>query len=65
MLVRHAGHEYGHVISGRLHITLGFCEHELGPGDSISFDSAQPHRLANAGDEPVHAIWVVVGRVEP
>ena len=65
VLVRHAGHEYGHVISGRLHITLGFCEHELGPGDSISFDSAQPHRLANAGDEPVHAIWVVVGRVEP
>jgi mannose-6-phosphate isomerase-like protein (cupin superfamily) len=53
------------VISGRLHITLGFCEHELGPGDSISFDSAQPHRLANAGDEPVRAIWVVVGRVEP
>ena len=65
VLVRHAGHEYGHVISGRLHVTLGFSEHELGPGDSISFDSAQPHRLATVGDEPVHAVWVVVGRVEP
>jgi transcriptional regulator with XRE-family HTH domain/quercetin dioxygenase-like cupin family protein len=64
VLVRHAGHEYGHVISGRLHVTLGFSEHELGPGDSISFDSAQPHRLATVGDEPVHAVWVVVGRVE-
>jgi transcriptional regulator with XRE-family HTH domain/quercetin dioxygenase-like cupin family protein len=64
VLVRHSGHEYGHVISGRLHVTLGFSEHELGPGDSISFDSAQPHRLATVGDEPVHAVWVVVGRVE-
>ena len=65
VLVRHSGHEYGHVISGRLSVRIGFDEFQLGPGDSISFESAQPHRLATIGDEPVHAVWVVVGRLEP
>jgi transcriptional regulator with XRE-family HTH domain len=65
VLVRHSGHEYGHVISGRLAVTIGFDVYRLGPGDSVSFESAQPHRLATIGDEPVHAVWVVVGRLEP
>jgi transcriptional regulator with XRE-family HTH domain len=61
-LMRHAGREYGYVISGRLEVTLQFDRHELGPGESISFDSTVPHLLRNLGDEPVHAVWVVVGR---
>jgi transcriptional regulator with XRE-family HTH domain len=61
-LMRHTGHEYGTVIEGVLGVTAGFETHELQPGDSISFDSSTPHRLFNAGDEPVVAIWVVVGR---
>ena len=61
-LMRHDGREYGFIISGRLGIQLGFEVHELEPGDSIGFDSTQPHRLFNIGDEPVHAIWFVVGR---
>jgi hypothetical protein len=28
----------------------------------VSLDSTTPHRLANAGDVPVHAIWFVLGR---
>jgi mannose-6-phosphate isomerase-like protein (cupin superfamily) len=61
--VRHMGREYGLVLSGRLRVTIGFDEeHELGPGDSIAFDSTRPHRLENAGDVPVEAIWFVVGR---
>ncbi len=60
-LTRHAGREYGLVLSGRLGVTLVFEEHVLEPGDSISFASTTPHRLANVGDEPVHAIWCVVG----
>ncbi len=31
-------------------------------GDAISIDSSTPHRLSTAGDEPVHAIWFVLGR---
>jgi transcriptional regulator with XRE-family HTH domain/mannose-6-phosphate isomerase-like protein (cupin superfamily) len=61
-LMRHSGREYGHVLSGTLQVTVGFEDHVLGPGDSISFDSTTPHRLATVGDEPVEAIWFVVGR---
>lgn len=60
---RHAGHEWGFVIEGRLEVRIGFDEFILEPGDSISFDSTLPHRLANVGDVPVHAIWFVLGRV--
>jgi transcriptional regulator with XRE-family HTH domain len=56
-LVRHAGVEYGFVISGTLEVTLGFETYRMGAGDSISFDSEIPHRLCNVGDEPVEAIW--------
>ncbi len=61
-LMRHDGREYGTVLSGRLGVQLGFERYELGPGDSIAFDSAQPHRLWNLGEEPVDAVWFVVGR---
>jgi mannose-6-phosphate isomerase-like protein (cupin superfamily)/DNA-binding XRE family transcriptional regulator len=57
-LIRHVGTEYGFVLSGTLEITLGFETYRLTSGDSISFDSSRPHRLANAGDVPVEAIWV-------
>ena len=61
-LMRHHGREYGYVITGTLGIQIGFAEHELRPGDSVAFDSTTPHRLFNKGDEPVHAVWFVVGR---
>jgi transcriptional regulator with XRE-family HTH domain len=61
-LMRHHGREYGFIVSGTLGVQIGFAEYELGPGDSIAFDSTRPHRLFNAGDEPVHGIWFVVGR---
>jgi transcriptional regulator with XRE-family HTH domain len=57
-LIRHIGTEYGFVLSGTLEITLGFETFLLSAGDSISFDSSRPHRLANVGDIPVEAIWV-------
>lgn len=62
MMIRHQGREYGLVLSGRLGVQLGFQTYELGPGDSIAFDSTGPHRFWNLGDEPVHGIWCVVGR---
>jgi transcriptional regulator with XRE-family HTH domain len=60
--IRHAGREYGYVMTGTLGIRIGFQEYELGVGDSIAFDSTIPHRLFNKGDVPVHAVWFVVGR---
>ncbi len=63
-LVRHSGREFGLVLSGTLDVTVGFEEHVLRPGDSISFESTIPHRLHNDGDEVVHAIWVTLGRYQ-
>jgi mannose-6-phosphate isomerase-like protein (cupin superfamily) len=61
-LIRHGGKEYGYVIAGRLGVQVGFDRYELGPGDSISFDSSSPHRLWTIGKDPAEAIWVVAGR---
>lgn len=61
-LMTHGGREYGYVTSGTLGVQVGFEEYELGPGGSIAFDSSSPHRLWTIGDEPVHAVWVVIGR---
>jgi transcriptional regulator with XRE-family HTH domain len=59
---RHAGHEWGYVLRGRLQVRIGFEEYVLEPGDAISINSSIPHRLATIGDEPVEAIWFVLGR---
>jgi len=61
-LVRHAGREYGVVLSGELEVTVGFETYTLRVGDSISFNSDEPHVLANRGRKPATAIWFVVGR---
>jgi transcriptional regulator with XRE-family HTH domain len=61
-LMTHGGREYGYVIDGMLGVRVGFEVYELGPGGSIAFDSSSPHRLWAKGEEPVHAIWVVIGR---
>jgi transcriptional regulator with XRE-family HTH domain len=61
-LMTHGGREYGYVTSGTLGVQVGFEAYELGQGGSIAFDSSSPHRLWAVGDEPVHAVWVVIGR---
>ncbi len=62
---RHTGLEFGYVLSGTLGVRIGFDDYVVGAGDSVAFDSARPHRLYNAGDVPVHAIWFVLGRRTP
>jgi len=62
VLMRHSGTEYGHVLSGRLTLTLGFDTTELGPGDSVSFDCSTPHAYANHGTEPAVGVWWVLER---
>jgi transcriptional regulator with XRE-family HTH domain len=59
--IRHSGREYGVVLSGALEVTVGFDTYQLGPGDSICFDSSVPHVLRNVGNEPVRGIWCVIG----
>jgi len=61
-LMTHGGREYGYVTSGTLGVLVGFEEYELQPGGSIAFDSSSPHRLWTIGEDPVNAVWVVIGR---
>jgi transcriptional regulator with XRE-family HTH domain len=62
-MVAHEGSEYGIVIEGRCGATVGEDTYELGPGDSIAFDSPTPHRIWNLSeDDPMVTIWTVVGR---
>ncbi len=58
--LRHDGREYGLIISGTLQANVGFESYELGPGDSIAFDSSTPHEYLNKTGDYVHAIWVVI-----
>src|SRR6201986_3269454 len=58
--LRHDGREYGLVISGTLTANVGFDSYELGPRDSIAFDSSTPHEYLNKTGDVVRAIWVVV-----
>lgn len=55
----HEGEEFITVLEGRFRITLdGEDTHELGPGDSIYFESRRPHAWANAADGRTVLIWV-------
>jgi DNA-binding XRE family transcriptional regulator/quercetin dioxygenase-like cupin family protein len=58
--LRHDGYEYGLILSGTLQANVGFDRLELGPGDSIAFDSSIPHEYWNRTDRDVRAVWVVV-----
>jgi quercetin dioxygenase-like cupin family protein/DNA-binding XRE family transcriptional regulator len=63
-LMRHSGTEYGHLLSGELILTLGFDEHRLVAGDSVSFNSTTPHGYRNEGTEPAVGIWFVLERLD-
>jgi transcriptional regulator with XRE-family HTH domain len=63
-LMRHAGVEYAYMISGVITLQLEFDTHELGPGDSLYFDSSRPHMFSNNGHEEATGVWTIVGRRE-
>jgi transcriptional regulator with XRE-family HTH domain len=57
-LQTHAGNEYGFVQTGELTVTIGDETVLLSPGDSIAFESTEPHRLVNTGKSPATLLWV-------
>ena len=61
-LTRHAGTEFAFMLRGTLKIQVGFDEYVLRPGDSMAFDSSEPHLLVNDGTEPAVGLWFVLGR---
>jgi transcriptional regulator with XRE-family HTH domain len=61
-LTRHSGTEFAFMLSGTLKVQVGFTEYVLRPGDSMGFDSSEPHLLVNEGTEPAVGLWFVLGR---
>ena len=60
--IQHTGQEYAVIIEGALTTQIGFEQYVLEEGDSLTFDSAIPHRFWNAGTVPARAIWVILNR---
>ncbi|MEV6057085.1 XRE family transcriptional regulator [Streptomyces sp. NPDC052107] len=54
--VRHAGHEFNYLVSGRLIIEVGTDRHELAPGDTLTFPASTPHRLTNPWHEKAELV---------
>jgi transcriptional regulator with XRE-family HTH domain len=61
-LTRHSGTEFAFMLSGTLKVQVGFTEYVLRTGDSMGFDSSEPHLLVNEGTEPAVGLWFVLGR---
>lgn len=56
----HAGVEFLSVLNGKLELHIGAEQHILEKGDSIYFDSSQPHSYRRASRNPCGAIVVTV-----
>lgn len=61
--VRHEGHDWLYVFRGQLRVEFEQEHAVLSAGDSVSFSSRVPHRLAAVGDEPVE--FLAVGATLP
>jgi transcriptional regulator with XRE-family HTH domain len=55
----HPGEELGFVLKGQLTVTVGEETFVLKAGDSIHYETLQPHSWRNEGDEECIAIWAV------
>jgi transcriptional regulator with XRE-family HTH domain len=53
------GEEFGFVLKGQLTVTVGEEAFVLKAGDSIHYQTLQPHSWRNEGDEECIAIWAV------
>jgi transcriptional regulator with XRE-family HTH domain len=60
-MLRHAGRDLFIVLAGELVFRVGFAEHRLGAGDSISFGDFQPHQVRNESRSEGRAIVCVIG----
>jgi quercetin dioxygenase-like cupin family protein len=53
------GEEFGFVLKGQLTVTVGEGTFVLKAGDSIHYQTLQPHSWRNEGDEECIVVWAV------
>ncbi|MDY0340333.1 MAG: cupin domain-containing protein [Coriobacteriia bacterium] len=59
-LSHHAGQEIDHVISGRLRFAFEEHTEDLGPGDTVYYDSGHGHGMIAIDDEPCTFLAIVL-----
>lgn len=55
----HPGQEFDYVLDGRLLISIGGHEMELGPGDCVYYDSQESHGMKAIGGKPARFLAFV------
>ncbi|MDR1866904.1 MAG: XRE family transcriptional regulator [Treponema sp.] len=55
----HSGQEFDYVLEGKIQISVGGHEIELGPGDSIYYDSQEPHGMRAVGEASATFLAIV------
>lgn len=58
----HEGQEFNYIVSGSMTAFIGNSSVLLGPGDSIYFDSREPHAMRAEGSEPCQFLAVISGK---
>lgn len=56
--ITHEGEEVGYVLAGRVELTVGGRNYQIGVGDAFVFRSTLPHEYRNIGNEPASIIWI-------
>ncbi|MCL2835090.1 MAG: cupin domain-containing protein [Treponema sp.] len=56
----HPGQEFDYLLEGRLLMSVGGRETELGPGDCIYYDSTEPHGMKALGGKPARFLAFVL-----
>jgi mannose-6-phosphate isomerase-like protein (cupin superfamily) len=56
----HPGQEFDYVLEGRLLLSVGGHEMELGPGDCIYYDSSEPHGMKALGGKRARFLAMVL-----
>lgn len=54
----HSREEFAFVVKGKVFLTLGDEETELGPGDAVTLPAHAPHRWENRGRDTVEIVMV-------
>jgi len=55
----HPGQEFNYVLEGRLFISIGGHEMEMGPGDCVYYDSQEPHGMKALGGKAARFLAIV------
>ncbi|MDR3336859.1 MAG: cupin domain-containing protein [Treponema sp.] len=56
----HPGQEFDYVLEGRLLVSVGGHEQQLGPGDCIYYDSGEPHGMKSLGGKKARFLAMVL-----